>query len=223
MGRYGRRIVDRDDHDRGRRTIGCGARSLVRRSADRTALRPGAARPEPLAGGRAAGGVSRGGARGQAMRRPADQARRAPPGHGFEPRVGPVSCPRIRTAPPERKRGREGRPARASPRSTTGRDRARTPSGVIASSRGGGRALISVRDRRDEAKRDPRPSDMERPVNPFRYLRVTSKSGHVMSVAIERLLRRLITLIYAGRDRMVVIRRELPRTKRAGPARRPAA
>ena len=70
---------------------------------------------------------------------------------------------------------------------------------------------------------DPRPSDMERPVNPFRYLRVTSKSGHVMSVAIERLLRRLITLIYAGRDRMVVIRRELPRTKRAGPARRPAA
>ena len=50
------------------------------------------------------------------------------------------------------------------------------------------------------------------------YLRVTSDSGHATSVAIERLLRRLITLIYAGRDRMVVIRRELPRTKRAGPA-----
>ncbi len=82
----------------------------------------------------------------------------------------------------------------------------------------GRRVLISVRDRRDEATRDPRPSDMERPVNPFRYLRVTSKSGHVMSVATERLMRRLITLIYAGRDRMVVIRRELPRTKRAGPA-----
>ena len=87
----------------------------------------------------------------------------------------------------------------------------------------GRRALGSGRDSREEGKRDPRPSDMERPVNPFRYLRVTSKSGHVMSVAIERLLRRLITLIYAGRDRMVVIRRELPRTKRAGPARRPAA
>ena len=55
------------------------------------------------------------------------------------------------------------------------------------------------------------------------YLRVTSDSGHATSVAIERLLRRLITLIYAGRHRMVVIRRELPRTKRADPARRPAA
>ena len=92
------------------------------------------------------------------------------------------------------------------------------PSGVISSFPRGGRVLISVRDRRDQAKRDPRPSDMERPVNPFCYLRVTSTLRHVMSVAIERLLRRLITLIYAGRDRMVVIRRELPRTKRAGPA-----
>ena len=45
------------------------------------------------------------------------------------------------------------------------------------------------------------------------YLRVTSDSRHATSVAIERLLRRLITLIYAGRDRMVVIRRKLPRTK----------
>ena len=64
---------------------------------------------------------------------------------------------------------------------------------------------------------------MERPVNPRRYLRVVSDSGHATSVATERLLRRLITLIYAGRDRMVVIRRELPRTKRADPARQPAA
>ncbi len=64
---------------------------------------------------------------------------------------------------------------------------------------------------------------MERPVNPFRYLRVVSDSGHATLVAIERLLRRLIALIYAGRDRMVVIRRELPRTKRADLAHRPAA
>ena len=55
------------------------------------------------------------------------------------------------------------------------------------------------------------------------YLRVASDLGHATSVAIDRLLRRLITLIYAGRNRMVVIRRELPRTKRADPARRPAA
>ena len=33
--------------------------------------------------------------------------------------------------------------------------------------------------------------------------------------------RRLITLIFAGRNRMVMIRRELPRTKRAGWVRRP--
>ena len=41
---------------------------------------------------------------------------------------------------------------------TAGRDRARTPSGVISSSPGGGRALISVRDSREDTKRDPRPS-----------------------------------------------------------------
>ena len=35
-----------------------------------------------------------------------------------------------------------------------GRDSARTPSGVISSSRGGGRALISVRDSREDTKRD---------------------------------------------------------------------
>ena len=33
--------------------------------------------------------------------------------------------------------------------------------------------------------------------------------------------RRLITLIFAGRNRMVMIRRELPRTKCAGWVRRP--
>jgi hypothetical protein len=32
----------------------------------------------------------------------------------------------------------------------------------------------------------------------------------------EELARRLITLIFAGRNRMDMIRRELPRTKRAG-------
>ena len=61
------------------------------------------------------------------------------------------------------------------------RDSARTPSGVISSSRGSGRALISGRDRREEAPRDHRSSDMERPVNPFGYLRVTSKSRHDVS------------------------------------------
>ena len=59
--------------------------------------------------------------------------------------------------------------------------------------------------------------------NVLGYLRVASDSGHATAVTVERLLRRLITLIYAGRNRMVVIRRELPRTKRADPARRPAA
>jgi hypothetical protein len=34
-------------------------------------------------------------------------------------------------------------------------------------------------------------------------------------VAIEELLRRLITLIFAGRNRIIVIRRELPRTRDA--------
>ena len=37
----------------------------------------------------------------------------------------------------------------------------------------------------------------------------------------QELSRRLITLIFAGRNRMVMIRRELPRTKRAGWGRRP--
>ncbi len=39
----------------------------------------------------------------------------------------------------------------------------------------------------------------------------------------SRLLRRLITLIFAGRHRIIVIRRELPRTNGAGRARRLAA
>ena len=37
----------------------------------------------------------------------------------------------------------------------------------------------------------------------------------------SELARRLITLIFAGRNRMVMIRRELPRTKRAGWVRKP--
>ncbi len=37
----------------------------------------------------------------------------------------------------------------------------------------------------------------------------------------EELARRLITLIFAGRNRMDMIRRELPRTKRAGWGRSP--
>jgi len=37
----------------------------------------------------------------------------------------------------------------------------------------------------------------------------------------EELARRLITLIFAGRNRMDMIRRELPRTKRAGWVRKP--
>ena len=37
----------------------------------------------------------------------------------------------------------------------------------------------------------------------------------------QELARRLITLIFAGRNRMVMIRRELPRTKRAGWGRSP--
>src|SRR5712692_6836325 len=39
----------------------------------------------------------------------------------------------------------------------------------------------------------------------------------------RRLSRRLITLIFAGRHRIIVIRREMTRTKREGRARRPAA
>ena len=37
----------------------------------------------------------------------------------------------------------------------------------------------------------------------------------------QELTRRLITLIFAGRNRMDMIRRELPRTKRAGWVRKP--
>src|SRR5215469_16218916 len=39
----------------------------------------------------------------------------------------------------------------------------------------------------------------------------------------RRLLRRLITLIFAGRNRIIVIRRELPRTRCAGSVLRPTA
>jgi len=37
----------------------------------------------------------------------------------------------------------------------------------------------------------------------------------------QELARRLITLIFAGRNRMDMIRRELPRTRRAGWVRKP--
>ena len=40
-------------------------------------------------------------------------------------------------------------------------------------------------------------------------------------VPAQKHTRRLITLIFAGRNRMVMIRRELPRTKRAGWVRKP--
>ena len=40
-------------------------------------------------------------------------------------------------------------------------------------------------------------------------------------MTVEELARRLITLIFAGRNRMVMIRRELPRTSCAGWVRKP--
>ena len=40
-------------------------------------------------------------------------------------------------------------------------------------------------------------------------------------ITAQKLARRLITLIYAGRNRRDMIRRELPRTKRAGWVRKP--
>ena len=40
-------------------------------------------------------------------------------------------------------------------------------------------------------------------------------------MAAQEHTRRLITLIFAGRNRMLMIRRELPRTKRAGWVRKP--
>src|ERR1700730_4632897 len=45
---------------------------------------------------------------------------------------------------------------------------------------------------------------------------------HAALVVAETRSRRLITLIFAGRHRIVMIRRELPRTKSAGRARKPA-
>src|ERR1700722_15299687 len=42
-----------------------------------------------------------------------------------------------------------------------------------------------------------------------------------VQMAAAELNRRLITLIYAGRNRRVMIRRELPRTRSAGWARKP--
>ena len=45
--------------------------------------------------------------------------------------------------------------------------------------------------------------------------------GTAGPMTAEEQTRRLITLIFAGRNRMVMIRRELPRTKRAGWVRKP--
>src|SRR5262245_33489956 len=45
--------------------------------------------------------------------------------------------------------------------------------------------------------------------------------GTAGPVTAQKHTRRLITLIFAGRNRMVMIRRELPRTKRAGWVRKP--
>lgn len=49
------------------------------------------------------------------------------------------------------------------------------------------------------------------------FLLVSSEPSRTVGpVTAEELSRRLITLIFAGRNRMDMIRRELPRTKRAG-------
>jgi hypothetical protein len=63
---------------------------------------------------------------------------------------------------------------------------------------------------------------MERPVNgedgTLRSNLLLVHLREAWQVPVRRLARRLITLIFAGRNRMVVIRRELPRTKSAGRA-----
>jgi hypothetical protein len=60
---------------------------------------------------------------------------------------------------------------------------------------------------------------MERPVNYRQWFFILS-SEEVVQVAVEEALRRLITQIFAGRCRIIVIRRELPRTRSAGWAQR---
>src|ERR1700687_4236552 len=55
------------------------------------------------------------------------------------------------------------------------------------------------------------------------FLLFSFPSWEAVGVAVEEFSRRLITLIFAGRSRIIVIRRELPRTRRAGSVRRPTA
>jgi len=57
--------------------------------------------------------------------------------------------------------------------------------------------------------------DMERPVN-YRHWFSFFPPEEVVQVAVEEALRQLITQIFAGRCRIIVIRRELPRTICAG-------
>jgi hypothetical protein len=57
--------------------------------------------------------------------------------------------------------------------------------------------------------------DMERPVNYRRWFFILPPE-EVVQVAVEEALRQLITQIFAGRCRIIVIRRELPRTICAG-------
>ena len=75
-------------------------------------------------------------------------------------------------------------------------------------------------------------SDMERPVKSACCASIRFSAFRLLHRSFDdkpsrwwskRLSRRLITLIFAGRNRIIVIRRELPRTKRAGRAARPAA
>jgi len=56
---------------------------------------------------------------------------------------------------------------------------------------------------------------MERPVNYWQWFSFLP-SEEVVQVAVEEALRRLITQIFAGRCRIIVIRRELPQTICAG-------
>src|SRR5205814_4215686 len=68
--------------------------------------------------------------------------------------------------------------------------------------------------RRDRVRAD---SDMKRPVKYYPHILFSSScKGSRRKSRSRRLSRRLITLIFAGRNRIIVIRRELPRTKGAG-------
>jgi len=57
--------------------------------------------------------------------------------------------------------------------------------------------------------------------NTFPLVSLEQVFGTAGPATAQQHTRRLITLIFAGRNRMVMIRRELPRTKRAGWVRKP--